>query len=141
MTSENLISLHTALIDAREGYRKAIEEAESPAIVEQLRSVERLHAAAHARIHGILTARGEAVDDGGSFMGTIHKAVVSVRSATFGLDEGSLGSFASGEENNLEAYDEAIGAEHDPALRAQLTSHRDALAEQVRVMKQKAQAV
>jgi Domain of unknown function (DUF2383) len=41
-------------------------------------------------------------------MGTVHKTVISVRSATTGLDENSLSSFASGEERIIDKYDEAL---------------------------------
>lgn len=61
-------------------------------------------------------------------MGSLHNAVVTTRSAILGLDDASLASFASGEENNLKAYDEAIVETSDPAERAALQRHRDVLA-------------
>lgn len=112
-TSEHLKSLHTALIDTRDGYRAAIERSTDPEASGILRIVDALHADAHGQIHGILAGRGVELDEDGSIMGGVHKAVVAVRSAIVGLDESSLSSFASGEDNNLETYDEAIRAERD----------------------------
>ncbi|MFN3673072.1 MAG: DUF2383 domain-containing protein [Bosea sp. (in: a-proteobacteria)] len=136
--STTLSSLHTAIIDAREGYGKAIEKAEDPAVRERLRAVDRLHEAAHADVHRILSAQGELADDDASLMGTVHKAVVTARSAILGLDEASLSAFASGEDNNLQAYDEAIAQLADPHDKAILQKHRDALALEVAQMKRQA---
>lgn len=135
MSDESLRSLHTALIDARQGYRTAIGKAETPAVREILRAVDHLHAEAHEDIHRILTSRGVRLDDDGSMMGTVHATVVSVRSAVVGLDEGSLSSFASGEENNLDSYDAAIAAEPGPEVRNVLSDHRNALAAKIQLMK------
>lgn len=135
MSSDSLTSLHTAIVDAREGYRKAIEKADEPNVLSIFRSVDALHAAAHEDVHRMLASRGEKPDDDGSLMGTVHSAVVTVRSAILGLNDGSLDAFASGEENNLKAYDEAIRGEGDIALREILKRHRDALAAKVRAMK------
>ena len=41
-------------------------------------------------------------------MSTVHKAVISTRSALTGLDDESLSSFASGEERIVADYDKAI---------------------------------
>jgi len=136
--SSTLSSLHTAIIDAREGYGKAIEKAEDPAVLERLRAVDRLHEAAHADIHRILSGQGEVADDETSLMGTVHKAVVTARSAILGLDEASLSAFASGEDNNLQAYDDAIAQLANPGERAILQKHRDALASEVAQMKRQA---
>ena len=140
MNNDNLASLHTAIIDAREGYGKAIEKAEDPSVLERLRAVDGVHEAAHADIHRMLASHGEKAGDDGSLMGSVHKAVVTARSAILGLDDASLDSFASGEENNLKAYDEAIGEMTDPAERAVLLRHRDALASEVSKLKRQAES-
>jgi uncharacterized protein (TIGR02284 family) len=137
--TDHLSALHTALVDAREGYGKAIEKAEDADLARQLRSVDGLHSDAHADIHRLLASRGAAIDEDGSLMGNVHKAVVSARSAIVGLDEGSLASFASGEERNLTAYDDAIREESDPAARATIASHRDALAAKIAEMTRQAE--
>lgn len=138
MSDDRLLSLHTALVDVREGYRKAIEEADDRELRETLLAVDGLHAAAHADLDRILGSRGRTPDEDGSFMGTVHKTVIAARAAVVGLDEGSLDAFASGEENTLERYDEAIADEGDSAIRATLAKHRAALASKVDQMKRAA---
>ena len=138
MSNESLKSLHTALVDAREGYAKALEKSEDATLNAHLRAANDLHAAAHRDIHGFLAGRGEVPDDDGSFMGTVHKTVISARSALVGLDEGSLDAFASGEEHNLEKYDDAIRDETDASARETLQQHRNRLADIVVRMKQAA---
>lgn len=140
MSNDSLKSLHTALVDARSGYEKALEETEDARLAEQLRAADDLHRAAHADIHRLLAGRGETADDEGSFMGTVHRTVVAARSAIVGLDAGALDSFASGEENNLESYDEAIRDEADAGARRALEEHRGKLAARIEQMKQAAKA-
>ena len=140
MTHDHLAALHTAIIDAREGYSKAIEKADDPGVLERLRAVDGLHRAAHDDIHRMLSTHGERADDDGSLMGSVHKAVVTARSAILGLDDASLSAFASGEENTLEAYDAAIGEMAEPTERAILERHREALASEVSRLKRQAQA-
>ena len=84
----------------------------------------------------MLSAAGLTPDEAGSFMSTVHKTVIGVRSAVVGLDAGSLSSFASGEENNLAKYDEAIKAE--PANATALTDHRAKLAQAVEATRREA---
>ena len=43
MNHNHLAALHTAIIDAREGYSKAIEKAEDPDVLERLRAVDGIH--------------------------------------------------------------------------------------------------
>lgn len=138
MSDHSLLSLHTTLVDVREGYRKAIEEADERGLRETLLAVDGLHAAAHADLDRILQSRGQTPDEDGSFMGTVHKTVIAARAAVVGLDESSLDSFASGEENTLDRYDDAIADEDDLAVKATLAKHRAALANQVDQMKREA---
>lgn len=139
MNHDQLATLHTAIIDARAGYGKALEQAEDPGVIERLRAVDALHQSAHADIHRMLGSHGETPDDDGSLMGSLHKAVVTTRSAILGLDDASLASFASGEERNMQVYDEAIAEMSDPSQRAVLQKHRDALAAEVTAMKHQAE--
>lgn len=131
-----LVALHTALIDTCNGYEKALKDADDPTIKPILQNVHDLHVKAHTDIHAMLSAAGVAPDESGSFMSTVHETVIGVRSAVVGLDSGSLSSFASGEENNLAKYDEAIKAE--PANASSLMDHRSKLAQAVDAMKRQA---
>lgn len=135
MSHAALSSLHTALIDAREGYEKAIEKTDEPLLAPLFQDLLALHGVAHRDVHGFLVAKGEEADDSGSFMGDVHKAVISVRSVLTGIDHDSLSAFASGEESILERYDDAIGEEPDPRVRASLEEHRRKLAAKIVEMK------
>ena len=84
----------------------------------------------------MLSAAGLTPDEAGSFMSTVHKTVIGVRSAVVGLDAGSLSSFASGEENNLAKYDESIKGE--PANATALMDHRAELAQAVEATRREA---
>ena len=108
MANDALKTLHTALIDAGKGYRKAQEDAETPDLRRLFQAMTVLHHRAHAEVHALLVRLGEKPDDAGSFMATVHETVIAVRSAVTGLDRGALSSFASGEEHILETYDKAI---------------------------------
>ncbi len=111
--NQSLIALHTALIDACKGYDEAIEDAQEPGLRAIFEHVKALHETAHAELHRALRARDLSPDDSGSFMSTVHKTVISVRSAVAGLDAGSLSSFASGEERIIQDYDKAIDGNRD----------------------------
>jgi len=115
--NDSLIALHTALIDASRGYDEAIEGSERSDLRVLFQGAKALHDKAHTAIHKVLLARSMTPDGGGSFMSSVHKTVISVRSAVVGLDLRSLSAFASGEERITQAYDRAIeGNSYDPAL-------------------------
>lgn len=137
--NHSIVELHTALIDACNGYDEAIKDARKPDLVALFQRAKSLHEKEHANIHAILSARGATPDDKGSFMSTIHETVISVRSAIVGLDKGSLSSFAAGEERMIEAYDEAIRSNgDDAAVCTALEQQRSELVELVGEMQRKA---
>jgi hypothetical protein len=69
-------------------------------------------------------------------MSTVNKAIVSARSALIGLDDGSLSSFASGEERIVEDYDRAIeDNQYDTALVALLARQKHRLMSEIGDMK------
>jgi uncharacterized protein (TIGR02284 family) len=111
--NHSLAALHTALVDACNGYDEAILDAQKPDLKAIFETMKSLHEKAHAELHGALRSRGLAPDDSGSFMSAVHKTVISVRSAVAGLDDGSLSSFASGEERIVQDYDKAIEDNRD----------------------------
>lgn len=140
MSHDALKDLHTAILDAREGYRTAIEKAETPAVASKLREVDALHGAAHSDVHALLAANGVSTDDRGSLMGDVHQAVISVRSAITGIDDGSLASFAKGEDRIVAAYDKAIAEEADADAATTLRKHRDRLAAKAAELRAQADA-
>lgn len=86
-----LKTLHTALVDARKGYDEAIRNSENLELTALFEKVRALHGSAHDNVHKMLAALGEQPNDSGSFMSTVHEAVISVRSAIVGLDERCFG--------------------------------------------------
>ena len=69
-------------------------------------------------------------------MSTVHKAVISTRAAVVGLMQGSLSSFASGEERIVEAYNKAIDTNSDDGpVRNTLEQQKFAVIELVGEMK------
>ncbi len=136
---DSLKTLHTALIDARKGYVTAYNDAAMMDMKAFFQSMMQLHENAHDDIHKMLSALGETTDEGGSFMATVHKTVISVRAAVVGLDNHSLDSFADGEDKILDHYVKAIA---DPGLNQAdvllLKQHRNALAGKVGEMRRKA---
>jgi len=103
----SLASLHTALIDASNGYDEAIRDADQPELKAIFGRLKLAHEKAHAELHHLLLARGLKPDDGGSFMSTVHKTIISVRSAVTGLNDEALSAFAEGEERIVEDYNRA----------------------------------
>jgi uncharacterized protein (TIGR02284 family) len=132
MTSEildHLKSLHTAAIDARNGYRRALEDAgKGPDLTRLFRDMAALHDRNAAELATLLAGAGERPDDGGSFMSTIHRAIMDIRSLFGGLDESILPGLIDGEERNIGQYDDALPhAAHDANLTAALSGQRERL--------------
>ena len=82
-TLDHLKSLQTGAIDARNGYEEALEGQQ-------------------------LSAAGEKPDESGSFMSTVHRTIMDVRSLFGGLDDSVLPGLIDGEKRNVAAYDEAL---------------------------------
>ena len=136
MSNESLKTLHTALIDAKDGYVEAEKDAENGALKSLFREMIDLHQRAHEDVHALLVEKGEKPDERGSFMSTVHETVIAVRSAVTGLDHGALSSFASGEERIVKTYDDAIkGSSGDTSVIEILNRRRTALLSKIAEMK------
>ena len=135
MEHRALKSLHTALIDAREGYEKAAQETDETALATLFGDMITLHSKAHRDVHESLLEAGEEPDDSGSFMGTVHRTVIGVRSAVTGIDKDSLDSFASGEERIADKYADAIEDQREPKVAEMLRVHQSALLDMIDRMK------
>ena len=134
--SDTLASLHTMLIDTRSGYEEAAKDAKASDMAEFFRDMAALRSEDHDEIHRCLVAHGAHPDENGSFMASIHQTVIGLRAALTGLDRNALGSFASGEEHVLKAYDEALNHNRDrPELAAILARQRQRVAGMVEQMK------
>ena len=136
MAADSLKKLHTALVDNRNGYQEAVKDADTPAIKALFAEMVALKEKDHAELHVGLSKLGEKADETGSFMSTVHKTVISVRSAVTGLGSNALGSFVMGEEQVIKEYDEALKeCASDPAITATLTRQKETLLAKIAKMK------
>lgn len=132
---ETLSTLHTTLIDSLHGYEEALEDAGKNGLVslfEEMIALRRAHA---VELEPLLSAAGAVPDQDGSFMSTVHRAVISVQSVLTGLDERVLPGLIDGETRMLATFDEAIaaatGSAHDILVR-QRSETADRIAEMER---------
>jgi uncharacterized protein (TIGR02284 family) len=138
---DHLKSLHTSAIDARNGYREALKnaegkEAESKAMTALFRDMIALHDGHASELARELTKNNELADDEGSFMTTVHETIMDVRSMFDGLDESVLPGLIDGEKRHVSKYDAAI--EMPPEARTNMTSlltrQRDSLEQKISFM-------
>lgn len=120
-TLDELKKLHTAAIDARNGYEEALEDAEGRGLTQLFRQMISLHTTNADELARALTSAGEQADDDGSFMSTVHRAIMGIRGLFGGLDASVLPGLIDGEKRNLKRYDEALASAptQDPLLRSQ----------------------
>lgn len=120
-----LADLHTRSVDALAGYETMVDKAEPEFrdVAERFRSIHARHVAALSEMLG--QAGGEP-DAGGSFMATVNKAVVGMRSLFDDIDAGVMNQIRSGEAHILDAFDAAISAAQ-PADQAHLIGMRGEL--------------
>jgi uncharacterized protein (TIGR02284 family) len=122
---DNLKSLHTGAIDARNGYQEALEDAEGNGMTPLFRSSIVLHEQNAQELAAELTKVGENPDDQGSFMSTVHETIMSIRSLFNGLGGSVLPGLIDGEKRNVSAYDDALKATGaSAAITALLTAQR-----------------
>ena len=119
MAHDALKTLHTSLVDTCEGYRVAVDDAETPALKALFENILASHSAQHKTIDQMLMKHGEKPDESGSFMQIVHKGVIAVRSVTTGLKP-ALDAFAMGERSIAKEYDDALAETADASDRATL---------------------
>lgn len=84
---DTLKSFHTALVDSCNGYEEALSDAEGKDLAPLFLKMIDLRNWHHAELDRYLRAEGEEPDEDGSFMSTVHRTVIKVRSLITGLDE------------------------------------------------------
>lgn len=104
----NLRSLYTALVDSRNGYQEALVDAEGQGMTPLFREMISLHDQNTAELKRHLSTLGTVADDDGSFMLSVHKTIINVRSLFGGLDKNILPGLIDGEQRILGYYDEAL---------------------------------
>lgn len=107
-TTDALQSLHTALVDSREGYEKALDLAEGKGLSPLFREMIALRTQHAVEIDQHLVAHAAAAGDGTSFMATVHRTVIGIRALFTELDESILPGLIDGEKRVVGDYDDAI---------------------------------
>ena len=133
---DHMKGLHTAAVDARNGYEEALKDAEGKGLTPLFREMIALHQSHADALAADLIRHGEKVDDEGSFLSTVHRTVISIRALFGGLDDSILPGLIDGEERVVDYYDEALD-DCPHAEKATLAKQRAAL--QDRIAKMKAQ--
>ncbi len=133
---DRLRSLHTADIDALHGYEEARNDAEGGGMTPLFQELIVAHTKNADELAIELRKSGEPVGaDEGSFMSTVNKTIMSVRSLLGGLGESVLPGLIDGEKRIIAHYDDVLGSpdlsEDARALllrnRARLTAEIDRL--------------
>jgi uncharacterized protein (TIGR02284 family) len=134
---QTLKELHTAAIDARNGYQEAVEDAKGRGLSGLFARMVALHGQNAEELRQALVGAGEKADGAGSFMSKVHEAIISIRSLFGGLGESVLPGLIDGENRNISRYDEALQGAAQPAspFRDLLSAQRDRLAVRVAAMK------
>ncbi len=105
---EHLKTLHTHAIDARHGYEEALHDAEGRGLTPLFQDMIALHAKNADELAAELREAGQTADDKGSFMSSVHRTIMSVRSLFDGLGESVLPGLIDGETRNVSAYKDAL---------------------------------
>jgi uncharacterized protein (TIGR02284 family) len=128
-TIDYVKSLHTAAIDARNGYEEALQDAEGHGMSSLFRDMIALHTKNADELAAALHQAGVPVNDSASFMSTVHRTVISIRSLFGGLGQSVLPGLIDGESRNISHYDRALAATTLPAAtRTLLITQRGRLA-------------
>ena len=107
-TTDQLKTLHTAAIDAANGYREALKEAEGKGMTPLFSEMVSLHDAHATQLASLIKDAGIEPDSDGSFMTVVHRTIMDVRSLFSGLDASVLPGLIDGEQRNLAKYDAAL---------------------------------
>ena len=126
MPNDHLRALYRQIVDAKAGFDVMIDKA-APGFVDMAASFRDTHArhaeALASMLHGY-------VDEDGSLMGTINKAVVTMRSFFDEIDEDVMDQVRNGEKSVLEAFrdaEENCAAPHEAKLIAMRAALEDPL--------------
>ena len=105
---DTLRRLYTDAVDAMNGYTEALKDSDGNSIFELFDEMTECHRAAASQLAEELIRLGEEPADGGSFMSTVHRSIMKLRSLVGGLDGSVLPGLIDGEERNLVKYNEAL---------------------------------
>ena len=104
---DELKTLHTSAVDARNGYREALKEAEGKGMSPLFADMIKVHDGHASQLADLLARAGQQAGSG-SFMSTVHETIMDVRALFSGLDASVLPGLIDGERRNITKYDDAI---------------------------------
>jgi uncharacterized protein (TIGR02284 family) len=111
---EALKKLHTAAIDARNGYQEALNDAKGHGLSGLFAEMVDLHTGNADELRQALARVGVHAHENGSFMSVVHETIMDVRSLFGGLGSSVLPGLIDGEQRNVAAYDKALEEDPDP---------------------------
>jgi uncharacterized protein (TIGR02284 family) len=125
---EDLKSLHTAAIDARRGYEEARDDAGGRDTRPLFQEMITVHTKNADDLSHVLQRSGAPAGEDGSFMATVNRTVMSVRSLLGALGEGVVPALIDAEKHNLSRYDDILKSpEAPPDVRDVLAKNRERL--------------
>jgi uncharacterized protein (TIGR02284 family) len=131
---QTLSSLYTALVDSRHGNEGALEDADGQGLSGLFRGMIDVRQGDADEVARELKALGAQRDQHGSFMSTVHRTVIKVRSLVSDIDRSILPSLIDGEERILGYHNDAIGAVGAPHQRI-LLAQRQRLEQEIAEMR------
>jgi uncharacterized protein (TIGR02284 family) len=108
--TKQLQTLHTAAIDAMNGYEEALKQADGHALTDLFEEMSRLHRGHAEQLTDEMRLAGESAGEDGSIMSTVHGVIMDIRSMFGGLDASVLPGLIDGEKRNIAKYDEVLSA-------------------------------
>ena len=81
-----LSTLHTTLVDSRNGYEEALKDAGKSGLVTLFEEMVALRQQTSIELEPLLLRSGATPDDNGSFMSTVHRTIISFQSMLTDLD-------------------------------------------------------
>lgn len=132
--TDTLTSLHTALVDSRNGYQEALADAGPRGLDGLFREMIELRRRNIEELAGLIRSLGRQPDREGSFMSTVHRTVIKVRALFSELDERILPGLIDGEKRILGYYDEAVDAAAGLPYRGTLERQRLELEQKIQRM-------
>jgi uncharacterized protein (TIGR02284 family) len=137
MAVENVKKLHTALVDTRGAYELALKDTQDAEVAGICREMISLRHQDHMELHQSLILAGEVPDENGSFMSVVHETVIGVRACISGISKKTLPAFASGEQDIVQLYDDALAEQpSEPKISDILARQRETLLEKIAAMKE-----
>ena len=132
---EELKGLHTQVIDSREGYEAALAELEDVEIKKLVEQMIAMRSAHHQELDQCLRSAGENPDESGSFMSTVHRTIIKVRSIFTGVNKNIIPGLIDGESRILDQYADAINASDRPHITQTLLKQSNELEGKIRALK------